>query len=229
MKYFIIEKDILQERKISMNNLVEIKNNHVVVSTIQIADKFEKQHKDVLRLTSVKLRSSNGDRLSQHFFKTTYTDEKGEQRPMYLMDRDGFCFLVMGFTGEKADKWKLDFIDAFNAMEKKLNQQKQSTLAYDKYISLLDDKFMIGDIKSEPRVDITNPKFQEVLSEANRLLITLTVLIKDWNNKYMRCNDFRGYYSDVAALASKFVQIIVSISFIKFDTIPDEKFQPNEL
>lgn len=148
---------------------------------------------------------------------------------MYLMDRDCFCFLVMGFTGEKADKWKLDFIDAFNAMEAKLNQQKQSTLAYDKYISLLDDKFMIGDIKSEPRIDITNPKFQEVLSEANRLLITLTVLIKDWDNKYMRCNDFRGYYSAVVSLASKFVQIIVSISAIKFDTIPNEKFQPNEL
>ena len=69
---------------------------------------------------------------------------------------------------------------------------------------------MIGDIKSEPRIDITNPKFQEVLSEANRLLITLTVLIKDWDNKYMRCNDFRGYYSAVVALASKFVQIIDS-------------------
>lgn len=114
-------------------------------------------------------------------------------------------------------------------MEAKLNQQKQSTLAYDKYISLLDDKFIIGDIKSEPRIDITNPKFKEILAEANRLLTTLTVLIKDWDSKYMRCNDFRGYYSAVVALASKFVQIIISISAIKFDTIPDEKFQPNEL
>ena len=212
-----------------MDNLVEIKDNHVVVSTIQIADKFEKQHKDVLRLLSVKLRSANGDRLSRHFFKSSYKDDSGKSNTMYLMDRDGFCFLVMGFTGEKADKWKLDFIDAFNAMEKKLNQQKQSTLAYDKYISLLDDKFMIGDIKSEPRVDMNNPKFKEVLSEANRLLITLTVLIKDWDNKYMRCNDFRGYYSAVVALASKLVQIIVSISFIKFDTILDKQFQPNKL
>ena len=149
---------------------------------------------------------------------------------MYLMDRDGFCFLVMGFTGEKADKWKLDFIDAFNTMEAKLNQQKQSTLAYDKYISLLDDKFQIGDtalFTSEPRIDINNAKFKDILTEASNLLTTLTVLIKDWDTRYMRCNDFKGYYSAVVALASKFVQIIVSISAIKFDTIPDEKFQPN--
>ncbi len=109
-------------------DLVEIVNDKIVVSSKQVAEKFEKQHKDVLRLTSVKLRSSNSDRLSQHFSKTTYTDEKGEQRPMYLMDRDGFSFLVMGFTGEKADKWKLDFIDAFNAMEAKLKLIEQQEL-----------------------------------------------------------------------------------------------------
>lgn len=212
-----------------MDNLVEIKDNHVVVSSLMIAEKFSKRHDNVIQSLTLKLRGANGDRLSRHFFKSSYKDDSGKSNTMYLMDRDGFCFLVMGFTGEKADKWKLDFIDAFNAMEKKLNQQKQSTLAYDKYISLLDDKFMIGDIKSEPRVDMNNPKFKEVLSEANNFLTTLTVLIKDWNVRYMRCSDFKGYYSAVVALASKLVQIIVSISFIKFDTISDEKFQPNEL
>lgn len=212
-----------------MDNLVEIKDNHVVVSSLMIAEKFSKRHDNVIQSLTLKLRGANGDRLSRHFFKSSYKDDSGKSNTMYLMDRDGFCFLVMGFTGEKADKWKLDFIDAFNAMEKKLNQQKQSTLAYDKYISLLDDKFMIGDIKSEPRVDMNNPKFKEVLSEANNFLTTLTVLIKDWNVRYMRCSYFKGYYSAVVALASKLVQIIVSISFIKFDTISDEKFQPNEL
>ena len=47
---------------------------------------------------------------------------------MYLMDRDGFSFLVMGFTGTQADKWKLDFIDAFNEMEWKLNNQNKTAL-----------------------------------------------------------------------------------------------------
>jgi len=55
--------------------LVEIKNNHIVVSTIQIADKFEKEHKNVMRLLSSKLSSANGDRLSRHFFKSNYKDD----------------------------------------------------------------------------------------------------------------------------------------------------------
>lgn len=43
--------------------------------------------------------------------------------PMYEMNRDGFTFLVMGFTGEKADNFKLDFIDGFNKLENELRQQ----------------------------------------------------------------------------------------------------------
>ncbi|WP_304066164.1 Rha family transcriptional regulator [Megamonas hypermegale] len=209
-----------------MDNLVEIKDNHIVVSSRQVAENFGKLHKDVLENIRQIFAAENS--AAKFFYETTF-ENRGRQYPMYFMNRDGFSLLVMGFTGKEALQWKIKYIDAFNAMEKKLNQQKQSTLAYDKYISLLDDKFMIGDIKSEPRVDMNNPKFKEVLSEANNFLTTLTVLIKDWNVRYMRCSDFKGYYSAVVALASKLVQIIVSISFIKFDTISDEKFQPNEL
>lgn len=59
-----------------MENLVSIfDNDTVVVSSKMVAEKFEKEHKDILRLLSVKLRSPNKDRLSQHFFKSTYKDE----------------------------------------------------------------------------------------------------------------------------------------------------------
>ena len=56
------------------------------------------------------------------FHKTTYINEQnGQSYPMYLMNRDGFSLLVMGFTGAKALEWKLKYIEAFNAMEKELN------------------------------------------------------------------------------------------------------------
>lgn len=210
-----------------MDNLVEIKNNQVVVSSRQVAENFGKEHKNVLRDIKEILAAQNS---AAKFFYETIFENRGKQYPMYLMDRNGFSLLVMGFTGKEALQWKIKYIDAFNAMEKKLNQQKQSTLAYDKYISLLDDKFQIGDtalFTSEPRIDINNAKFKDILTEASNLFTTLTVLIKDWDTRYMRCNDFKEYYLAVVALASKFVQIIVSISAIKFDTIPDEKFQPN--
>ena len=106
------------------NNLVEIRNNQVVVSSRQVAEKFGKEHRTVLRSLSTKLCGANKDRLSQHFYKDTYKDSTGKSNTIYYMDRDGFSFLVMGFTGEKADKWKLDFIEAFNTMEKQLQTQQ---------------------------------------------------------------------------------------------------------
>ena len=39
---------------------------------------------------------------------------------MYLMNRDGFSLLAMGFTGKEAVEWKLKYIEAFNAMEQQL-------------------------------------------------------------------------------------------------------------
>lgn len=121
----------------NQNNLVRMFKNQVVVSSIQLAERFDKRHCDVLRLTNALLRWSNSGRLSKHFFKSNYTDDKGERRPMYLMDRDGFSLLVMSFKGEKALKWKLDFIDAFNAMEQEIrnNEHKLNTDLKDKLYS----------------------------------------------------------------------------------------------
>ena len=44
-------------------------------------------------------------------------DNSGKENPMYVMNRDGFTLLVMGFTGEKALQFKIDYIEAFNKME----------------------------------------------------------------------------------------------------------------
>ena len=109
-------------------DLVEIVNDKIVVSSRQVAEKFEKEHYNIVRLLTSKLTGANKDRLFQHFSKTSYKDASGKSNPMYLMDRDGFSFLVMGFTGDKADEWKLNFIDAFNAMEAKLKLIEQQEL-----------------------------------------------------------------------------------------------------
>lgn len=54
------------------------------------------------------------------FFETTLPDKYGREQPAYLMNRDGFSLLAMGFTGKKALQFKLKFIDAFNKMEEQL-------------------------------------------------------------------------------------------------------------
>lgn len=54
---------------------------------------------------------------AEYFMLETYRDASGKQNKEYLLTRDGFSLLVMGFTGEKALAWKLKYIRAFNAME----------------------------------------------------------------------------------------------------------------
>lgn len=144
----------------NQNNLVRMFKNQVVVSSVQLAERFDKRHCDVLRLTNALLRSFNSGRLSKHFFKSNYTDNKGERRPMYLMDRDGFSLLVMSFKGEKALKWKLDFIDAFNAMEQEIRNNEHQ-LNTD-----LKDKLYNTSIKLEKVKILHNRLFEESTNQS---------------------------------------------------------------
>ena len=58
------------------------------------------------------------------FYETTYTTGTGKKYKEYLMNRDGFSLLVMGFTGKAALEWKIKYINAFNEMEAKLRAVK---------------------------------------------------------------------------------------------------------
>ena len=87
----------------------------LVVSSRQVAEDFEKRHTHVL--DSIKELCSAENSAQSFFYETTYKDASGKANKEYLMNRDGFSLLVMGFTGEKALKWKLKYINAFNEME----------------------------------------------------------------------------------------------------------------
>ena len=102
-------------------NLVEHSNGRLVTNSLLVAEKFKKQHAHVMR-TLNSLISAN-PKLDALFVSTTYTDEQGKERPMYVMNRDGFSLLVMGFTGKDALNFKLEFIEAFNSMEEKLKKE----------------------------------------------------------------------------------------------------------
>ena len=88
-----------------------------LTNSLLVAEKFGKRHSDVLRIINGMIAN---DKLCSLYLSGTYDDEQGKKRPMYIMGRDGFSFLVMGFTGEKAIDFKIDFINAFNKMEESL-------------------------------------------------------------------------------------------------------------
>lgn len=94
--------------------------NNVTSSRI-VASKFEKRHSDVVR--AIENLECSDDFLKRNF-ALLISNNIGHPSPLinqykeYNMTRDGFMFLAMGFTGEKAARLKEGFIDAFNSMEK---------------------------------------------------------------------------------------------------------------
>lgn len=106
--------------------ILSTQNGEPVASSRQIAESFGKEHKHVL--DAVKNLVAENSAAKSMFHPATF-ENRGKQYPMYLMNRDGFSLLVMGFTGKAALEWKLKYIAAFNEMEKKLAQRPQLSRA----------------------------------------------------------------------------------------------------
>ena len=137
------------QRKCKKLNELTIVNQDgkAVVSSRQVADHFGKEHKTVLRSVEEILGLAQNC-ATPMFYKTTYIHPQNKQEyPEYLMNRDGFTLLAMGFTGAEAMQWKIKYIQAFNEMEKKLTapmsqleimvQSAQALLEHDRQIKQL--------------------------------------------------------------------------------------------
>lgn len=102
--------------------LVEIKivgkEEVTVVTSLDVAETFGKEHRRVLQDIR-DLKCSEEFRL-RNFVQSNYVNEQGHKQPMFIMTRDAFTILVMGYTGEKAMQFKEAYIKQFNAMEKAL-------------------------------------------------------------------------------------------------------------
>lgn len=111
-----------------MEELVYLKNDEAVCSSLQVAEKFGKRHDRVLRAIDNLLESlpKNGE-TSKMFILSNRKADDGQFHRMYLMNRDGFSLLVMGFTGKKALDWKLQYIKAFNQMENFIREKSTQT------------------------------------------------------------------------------------------------------
>ncbi|MGL6529324.1 Rha family transcriptional regulator [Aeromonas hydrophila] len=101
--------------------IISLHQGQPVTTSLKVAKVFGKQHKDVLRKITTLDCSKNFN--ERNFALVTYQDGKGEARPAYEMTKDGFIFVVMGFTGAKAAATKEAYINAFNWMAGQLNQQ----------------------------------------------------------------------------------------------------------
>ncbi|EAH8441695.1 hypothetical protein EVS62_08285 [Campylobacter coli] len=109
---------------------LEVANDQVTTTSLDIAAVFNKRHDNII----AKIETFPKDSFTDLNFKASkYIDSTGRILPCYKITRDAFSLLVMGFTGEKAYKWKILFIKAFNEMEKRLRNieyEKHDKLAF---------------------------------------------------------------------------------------------------
>lgn len=105
-------------------------NDQPVTTSVLVAQKFGKRHGYVIEAVRNLLDST--EKSAQFFIPSSYVDESGKENVMYVMNRDGFTLLAMGFTGKKALKFKMDYIAAFNAMECRIEEEGggSSTIAH---------------------------------------------------------------------------------------------------
>lgn len=160
-------------------------NHRVFCTSMDIARVFEKRHDNVLKAIRniiIDLKAIGTSNDIQNFAEVVRISETTNPKngklvnrkiPMYNLTRDGFSLLAMGFTGKKAMKWKMSFLNAFNQMERSLYNQ----------FKLSDNKYLIDLMKQiyphlpseDYRVDVKiiqylNPKESREVFSLNYLV-----------------------------------------------------------
>lgn len=100
--------------------LVLIQNGQPMTTSLIIAEVFEKRHADVI--TKIEKLECSKEFTERNFSLSEYKDSTGRNLKMYNITRDGFTMIVMGYTGEKALKFKEKYIEQFNLMYDKLKE-----------------------------------------------------------------------------------------------------------
>ncbi len=138
--------------------LVFQNDGNIVTNSLLVAEKFEKEHKNVLRDIENLVAQNSAAKLL--FIESTY-ENRGKKYPMYIMNRDGFSLLVMGFTGKKALDFKLEYIDAFNKMEQTLSRPRTHKEVLMSELALLEEneRLQIENLKMKTRSDFVNIVF----------------------------------------------------------------------
>ncbi|WP_439108926.1 Rha family transcriptional regulator [Ligilactobacillus salivarius] len=170
-----------------MNELVIMHDQQAVTTSLILAEAFNKQHKNVIQAIEAKIEpAENSARYKRMFYEGIYTDKKGEQRKMYYLNRDGFTFIAMGFTGRKADEFKLKYIDAFNRMEERIKQQPAQYKLPQTYSEALIE--LAKEVEKNEELQPKADKYDRYLS--NKGLITITEIAKEYGMSGRELNKF---------------------------------------
>ena len=97
---------------------------NALTDSVRVAKTFLKEHRRVMQ--DIRDLTCSDEFRVHNFVQSSYTNSQNKEQPMYIMTEDGFTFLAMGYTGGKASEFKEKYINQFNLMKKKIEEEKQS-------------------------------------------------------------------------------------------------------
>lgn len=168
----------------------EVANGEAFTTSLNVAEVFDKQHKHILaKIGEFPQDIFNGS----NFRLVEYKDKKGESRPYYKISKDGFVLLAMSFTGERFYKFKVAYINAFNAMADEIKRLKFE--AYVNKIAELDA--VLIDKTKRHRREISGYKGK--LTQANNKIVALRrdlASVKDPKLDFDATTDYKAMWEN---------------------------------
>ena len=156
-----------------MNDLVFTRRNEAVTDSLTVAEYFHKEHRNVLRNIDKLVEGIPKNEQTPLFKEVEYIEEQnGQTYRKYIMTRDGFSLLAMGFTGKKALQWKLRYIEEFNKMESALAQRKSEEYIINRKNGILTRKSETDMLKK-----LVEYAESQGSTHANMLYVTYTKLV----------------------------------------------------
>jgi Rha family phage regulatory protein len=169
---------ILQRVQEIQNNLLGVTaiDGIAMVSSRTIAEIFEKRHDNVLRDINSLLKIEETGKCAEfsrlNFKPSYYKDSQGKKQPEYLLTRDGFALLAMGFTGKRAMRFKIAYIERFNEMEQFIQSRNLARLEYPELTDMI-------------KIMHAEPKFYHFSNEADMInKIVLEMTAKQFREKH---------------------------------------------
>ncbi|WP_439832654.1 Rha family transcriptional regulator [Aeromonas caviae] len=125
------------------SDIISLNHGQPMTTSIKVAEVFGKRHDNVLR--KLEALECSPEFTALNFEVSEYNDTTGRKLIMWNMTKDGFMFLVMGFTGKQAAAIKEAYINAFNWMADQLRQAAlPSAKQQDDAMAVLNYAHMLG-------------------------------------------------------------------------------------
>ena len=146
-------------------DLVFNNNGNIATNSLLVAEKFGKNHRDVLSSIDDLIKGL-AEKSADLFQESEYVHPQNNQTyRMFIMGRDGFSLLVMGFTGKKALNFKMEYIDAFNTMEETIKtshlpQSKKEWIMLALKQEEENERLLISNAKLQTKSDIYDKVFK---------------------------------------------------------------------